>query len=110
VFLEYGQAFYGLARRMLNNDADAEDVTSEVLRQVVRKLDTFRGESSLGTWLYKITANAGPGPPPQTLRRPGTPARPTRRANSYPTCRAPPRRPGPAVPPRNRSRAVRCGS
>jgi RNA polymerase sigma-70 factor (ECF subfamily) len=43
---------------MLNNESDAEDVTSDVLLQVVRKLDTFRGESSLATWLYRITANA----------------------------------------------------
>src|SRR5215468_7495703 len=43
---------------MLGNDADAEDVTQEVLLQVVRKLDTFRGESSLPTWLHRITVNA----------------------------------------------------
>jgi RNA polymerase sigma-70 factor (ECF subfamily) len=43
---------------MLGNDADAEDVTQDVLLQVVRKLDTFRGESSLATWLHRITINA----------------------------------------------------
>jgi RNA polymerase sigma-70 factor (ECF subfamily) len=49
---------YNLARRILGNDADAEDVTQDVLLQVVRKLDTFRGESALPTWLYRITVNA----------------------------------------------------
>jgi RNA polymerase sigma-70 factor, ECF subfamily len=43
---------------MLGNDADAEDVTSEVLMQVVRKLHTFRGEAQLPTWLHRVTVNA----------------------------------------------------
>jgi RNA polymerase sigma-70 factor (ECF subfamily) len=43
---------------MLGNDADAEDVTQDVLLQVVRKLDTFRGESGLTTWLHRVTVNA----------------------------------------------------
>lgn len=58
VFREYGPRVFSLARRMLGNDADAEDVTQDVLLQVVRKLDTFRGESSLSTWLHRITVNA----------------------------------------------------
>jgi RNA polymerase sigma-70 factor (ECF subfamily) len=52
---------YSIARRMLGNDADAEDVTQEVLLQVVRKLDTFRGESSIPTWLHRVTVNAALG-------------------------------------------------
>src|SRR5262249_57227138 len=47
-----------LARRMLSNEADVEDVTQDVLLQVVRKLDTFRGESNLFTWLHRVTVNA----------------------------------------------------
>jgi RNA polymerase sigma-70 factor (ECF subfamily) len=43
---------------MLGNDADAEDVTQDVLLQVVRKLDTFRGESDIATWLHRVTVNA----------------------------------------------------
>jgi RNA polymerase sigma-70 factor (ECF subfamily) len=58
VFREYAPRIYHLARRMLGNDADAEDVTSEVLMQVVRKLDTFRGEAQLPTWLHRVTVNA----------------------------------------------------
>src|SRR4051812_12043995 len=58
VFRVHAPRVYNLARRMLGNDADAEDVTQDVLLQVVRKLDTFRGEASLGTWLHKITAHA----------------------------------------------------
>jgi RNA polymerase sigma-70 factor (ECF subfamily) len=58
VFQEYAPRIYNLARRMLSSDADAEDVTQDVLLQVVRKLDTFRGESAFPTWLHRITVNA----------------------------------------------------
>jgi RNA polymerase sigma-70 factor (ECF subfamily) len=58
VFLDYAPRIYNLARRMLGSDADAEDVTQDVLLQVVRKLDTFRGESAFPTWLHRITVNA----------------------------------------------------
>lgn len=58
VFLDYAPRVYNLARRMLNNDADAEDVTQDVLLQVVRKLDSFRGESAFPTWLHRVTVNA----------------------------------------------------
>src|SRR6185312_3960582 len=39
-------------------DADAEDVAQDVLLQVVRGLDNFRGESTIMTWLYRVTVNA----------------------------------------------------
>ena len=58
VFKDYAPRIYSLARRMLDSDADAEDVTQDVLLQVVRKLDTFRGESAFPTWLHRITVNA----------------------------------------------------
>src|SRR2546430_11501175 len=58
VFRDYAPRVYNLARRMLGNDADAEDVTQDVLLQVVRKLDTFRGESQIATWLHRVTVNA----------------------------------------------------
>jgi RNA polymerase sigma-70 factor (ECF subfamily) len=57
VFREYAPRVYNLARRMLGSDADAEDVTQDVLLQVVRKLHTFRGESAFPTWLHRITVN-----------------------------------------------------
>jgi RNA polymerase sigma-70 factor (ECF subfamily) len=58
VFREYAPRIYNLARRMLGNDADAEDVTQDVLLQVVRKLHTFRGDAQLPTWLHRVTVNA----------------------------------------------------
>jgi len=58
VFLAYAPRVYSVARRMLGNDPDAEDVTQEVLLLVVRKLDTFRGEAGFTTWLHRVTVNA----------------------------------------------------
>ncbi len=58
VMRDYGPRVFHLARRMLGNDADAEDVAQDVLLQVVRKLHTFRGESDPATWLHRVTVNA----------------------------------------------------
>jgi RNA polymerase sigma-70 factor (ECF subfamily) len=58
VFRQHAPRIYNLARRMLGSDSDAEDVTQDVLVQVIRNLDRFRGESTLGTWLHRITVNA----------------------------------------------------
>src|SRR5215471_7826241 len=58
LFRDYAPRIYNLARRMLANEADAEDVTQEVLLQVLRKLHTFRGDSAFPTWLHRITGNA----------------------------------------------------
>jgi RNA polymerase sigma-70 factor (ECF subfamily) len=58
VYREYAPRIYAIARRMLGNDADAEDVMQEVLLLVIRKLDTFRGDSQIGTWLHRVTVNA----------------------------------------------------
>lgn len=48
---------YSLCFRMLQNAADAEDLTQQVFIQLFRKLHTFRGESSFTTWLHRMTVN-----------------------------------------------------
>ncbi len=58
VFHDYGPRVFSLARRMLGNDADAEDVTQDVLLQVLRKGAQFRGEAQFPTWLHRVTVNA----------------------------------------------------
>ena len=70
VFHAYAPRVYSLALRMLGNTADAEDVTQEVLLQVVRKLDTFLGKSSLTTWLHRVTVNAALAHRRRQARRP----------------------------------------
>lgn len=58
VYHDYAPRVYNMARRMVRSDVDAEDVTQDVLLQVVRKLPTFRGESAFPTWLHRVTVNA----------------------------------------------------
>jgi RNA polymerase sigma factor (sigma-70 family) len=48
---------YGLSLRMLGHPADAEDATQEVLVIVLTHLSSFRGDSSLRTWVWRIAAN-----------------------------------------------------
>ena len=54
----YGDRAYRLAIRITGHASDAEEVVQDALWTVVRKIDTFRGESAFGSWLYRITANA----------------------------------------------------
>jgi RNA polymerase sigma-70 factor (ECF subfamily) len=58
VYHQFAARVFSLAMRMLRSEADAEDVTQEVLLQVIRRLDTFRGNSTFDTWLYRVTVNA----------------------------------------------------
>lgn len=48
---------YGLAVRMLWRPQDAEDATQEILVKVITRLDSFRGDSALRTWAYRIAVN-----------------------------------------------------
>jgi RNA polymerase sigma-70 factor (ECF subfamily) len=48
---------YSICVRMTNNTAQAEDLTQDAFLQVFRKLSTFKGNSALSTWLYRIAVN-----------------------------------------------------
>src|SRR5262245_45267299 len=48
---------YSLAMRMLGNAADAEDLLQEIFLSAHRKLESFRGDAALGTWLYRLATN-----------------------------------------------------
>ena len=54
----YGDRAYRLATGMTGNAPDAQEVVQDALWTVVRKIDTFRGESAFGSWFYRIVANA----------------------------------------------------
>jgi len=54
----YRGRVFSTAYRMLSNRADAEDVTQDVFIKVFKKLSSFRGESSVSTWIYRIAVNA----------------------------------------------------
>ena len=54
----YGRRAYQLAFRITGNARDAQEVTQDALWRAFSKVDTFRGESAFGSWVYRITANA----------------------------------------------------
>jgi RNA polymerase sigma-70 factor (ECF subfamily) len=53
----YSGKIYQLAFRYLRNKEDAEEVTQDVLYKVYRKVDAFRGDAALSSWIYRITFN-----------------------------------------------------
>jgi RNA polymerase sigma-70 factor (ECF subfamily) len=55
---QYSSKIYQLAFRYLRNKEDAEEVTQDVLFKVYRKIDAFRGDAALSSWIYRITFNA----------------------------------------------------
>jgi RNA polymerase sigma-70 factor (ECF subfamily) len=54
----YGSKIYQLAFRYLKNREDAEEVAQDVLLKVSQKIDAFRGDAALSSWIYRITFNA----------------------------------------------------
>ena len=54
----FGSRIYRLALRITGRPEDAQEVAQDALWTVVRKIDTFKGEAALGSWIYRITANA----------------------------------------------------
>ncbi|MBS4033894.1 MAG: RNA polymerase sigma factor [Ignavibacterium sp.] len=52
----YQQKIYWHARRMIGNHLDADEVVQEVLLVLYDKLKDFKFQSSLYTWVYRITA------------------------------------------------------
>lgn len=54
---KYQQLIYWQTRRMLGSHLDADEVTQEILIVLYKKLNTFKFNSSLSTWVYKITSN-----------------------------------------------------
>jgi RNA polymerase sigma-70 factor, ECF subfamily len=57
IYRTHSGRLYSVAYRMLGNAADAEDMLQEIFLAAYRKLDSFRGESALGTWLYRLATN-----------------------------------------------------
>jgi RNA polymerase sigma-70 factor (ECF subfamily) len=53
----FQQPVYNLVGRLLGDPSEACDVVQEVFLKVFRKVGSFRGESSLRTWIYRIAMN-----------------------------------------------------
>lgn len=53
----FQQPVYNLAMRLAEDSSDCADIVQEVFLKVFRNVDSFRGQSSLKTWIYRITVN-----------------------------------------------------
>ena len=57
IFHAHKRKIYYLCLRMIDNAAEAEELTQEAFMQVFRKIRSFRGESSFATWLHRVAIN-----------------------------------------------------
>jgi RNA polymerase sigma-70 factor (ECF subfamily) len=48
---------FNLAMSILKNESDAEEAAQDVFMTVIRKADTFKGNSALYSWMYRICVN-----------------------------------------------------
>jgi RNA polymerase sigma-70 factor (ECF subfamily) len=55
--LEYQGLVYNTCYSFLNHREDAEDVAQDVFIYAFKSINSFRGEASLSTWLYKLSMN-----------------------------------------------------
>jgi RNA polymerase sigma-70 factor (ECF subfamily) len=54
----YEDKVYRLAFRIVRNETDAKEILQETFVSIWRKLDTFKGDSQFGSWVYRIATNA----------------------------------------------------
>ncbi len=57
LYAQHATRLYNLASRMMGSSQDADDFLQDIFLLAYRKLASFRGESSLGTWLYRLAMN-----------------------------------------------------
>ena len=57
IYEEHSKPIYFLALRMLSDPTAAEDATHDVFLKAYQKMDQFRGDANIRTWLYRITIN-----------------------------------------------------
>jgi RNA polymerase sigma-70 factor (ECF subfamily) len=55
--LRFQRPVYTMVFRMLGSAEEAEDLAQEVFITVFKAIDTFRGDSKLSTWIFRIAAN-----------------------------------------------------
>ncbi len=55
--MPHEKMMYALALRMCQNPEDAKDCMQDAMIRIFRSLPTFRGDSSISTWIYRIVNN-----------------------------------------------------
>jgi RNA polymerase sigma-70 factor (ECF subfamily) len=58
VYRSFSKFVYNVAWRIVHAHEDAEEVTQEVFLTIYRKLSSFKFQSTLKTWIYRVTINA----------------------------------------------------
>ena len=54
---QYQNKIYALSYRYMGNEEDAYDMSQEAFLKAYRSLRSFKGDSSFGTWLYRVATN-----------------------------------------------------
>ena len=54
----FGDRAYRLTIGITGNQQDAEEAVQDAFWSVIHRIDTFRGDAALGSWIYRIAANA----------------------------------------------------
>lgn len=54
---QYKDLVFTLSLRLLGNREEAEEVSQDAFIKVFKSLDTFKGDSKISTWVYRITYN-----------------------------------------------------
>ena len=57
IYRKHRRRVYSVCARITHNPAEAEELTQETFLQLYRKIGSFRGDSTLWTWLYRVTLN-----------------------------------------------------
>jgi RNA polymerase sigma-70 factor (ECF subfamily) len=57
LYREQSPRIFALARRMAGSEQEGEDLLQEIFLQAYRKLDSFKGDAQIGTWLYRLALN-----------------------------------------------------
>lgn len=57
IYRRHRRRVYSVCVRVTRNSAEAEELTQDVFLRLFRKIGTFRGEASFGSWLYRVALN-----------------------------------------------------
>lgn len=57
LIVRYQQPVYNLIYRLMDDPGDSSDIVQEVFLKIFRNIGSFRGQSSLKTWIYRIAVN-----------------------------------------------------
>ncbi|KAA3441578.1 RNA polymerase subunit sigma [Mesorhizobium sp. SARCC-RB16n] len=84
IIKRHNQRLYRIARGVVRNDGEAEDIVQEAYVTAFAHLESFRGDASLGTWLSRIVINEALGRLRKRRRTAATPVNPQAEIIQFP--------------------------